>query len=255
MVAAAPRIALLVLAACSGNKARGPEDAGRAAPRADAAGTVDAAPAVAATGELVVRVEWKDVPAAVRASPGRTACNTPRAPAVAPTTTWGIPDVFVLVEGTSAKPADARVTLADCALAPRVAAGTTLLVDSAVSRPASITLARHGTVADPLALAATKPRAIQLPIAGHTAQVALEPGGIYQLATTDPTSESAWLVAGAAATTDAAGVATIRALPVGTHRVTAWLPPRSGHPARIARGEATITADAQAELTLALVAP
>lgn len=240
MVAAAPRIALLVLAACSGNKARGPEDAGRAAPRADAAGTVDAAPAVAATGELVVRVEWKDVPAAVRASPGRTACNTPRAPAVAPTTTWGIPDVFVLVEGTS-------VT--------RVAAGTTLLVDSAVSRPASITLARHGTVADPLALAATKPRAIQLPIAGHTAQVALEPGGIYQLATTDPTSESAWLVAGAAATTDAAGVATIRALPVGTHRVTAWLPPRSGHPARIARGEATITADAQTELTLALVAP
>src|SRR5262245_34352729 len=43
-------------------------------------------------GDAQIRVEWADVPVAARASPGRTPCNTPRAPSVAPTTTWGVPD-------------------------------------------------------------------------------------------------------------------------------------------------------------------
>src|ERR1043165_878967 len=49
-------------------------------------------------GDVQLRVEWKDVPIEARASAGRTPCNTPRAPSVAPTTTWGAPDIVVMID-------------------------------------------------------------------------------------------------------------------------------------------------------------
>ena len=111
--------ACALLVACSGGKTRTIEDAkhpatGSDAARADAA--VATLPAKAQTGEVSVRVEWAKVPSTVRASPGPTACGAPRQPQVAPTTTWGIPEVLVIVEGAPVAPAEARVRLAECAL-------------------------------------------------------------------------------------------------------------------------------------------
>lgn len=252
-------VALLVVAGCSGHPPRpSGDDAVHAAPRGDASVTpapapVDAAGATAATGELAVRVEWAGVPVVARRSPGRTPCHTPRAPQVAPTTTWGVPEAVVLAEGLAA-PGAARVVLADCALAPRVAVGATLTVASEVDRPARVTLARWGDVDHLDALAAQPTRAIQLPIAGHAVTVALEPGGVYQLATSDPSPEVAWVIAGPAAITDATGQVVLE-LPAGKHRATAWVPPRAGQPARTAAADATVPGGGRASLTLAIKAP
>ena len=258
MVTRAPRLLVLVgLVACSSKKPS-VDDELHATPRPDAMVADGAAPPTGPTGpagpagEVQVRVEWKDVPTALRASPGRTPCNTPRPAAIAPTTTWGVPDVFVVVEGAPkppGQPAESRVTLADCALAPRVAVGSALVVDSTLERPAKLAITRRGELAKLDALADGTPRPIQLPIAGHAVAIALDANGVYQLALGD---ETAWIVAGPAAITDASGVATLRNVGAGAHAVTAWLPPRSGQPARVARGTITVVANELAELTLDL---
>ncbi|HSK01766.1 MAG TPA: hypothetical protein VK932_11020 [Kofleriaceae bacterium] len=220
-----------------------------------------------------------------RASPGRTPCNTPRSPAAAPTATWGIPDAIVLVEGarsdSAARPADsapagstaaqagsaavpadsaeARIVLADCALSPRVAIGSPLLIESAVDRPATVRLAKRAELSKPEAASAppgAAPRTLRLPIAGHAVSVPLDAGGVYELATADRAPETAWIIApqpaAAAAVTDASGQVVLRGVPPGPHAVTAWLPPRAGQPARIARGTVTAAVGSLAELTLQL---
>lgn len=256
MVARALLLAFACLAlACSSSKPRPVEDARPLPPRPDAAIPVDAAPAPK-LGAAQIRVEWRDVPLAARASPGRTSCGTPRAPAVAPTATWGIPGAILLVENAPTATAEARVVFADCAFAPRAAAGSTLLLESAVDRPTTATLAKRAALASLDALAAGTPRSLRLPIAGHTVSVALEPGAVYELAAPGADRETAWLVAPpagtAAAITDDAGEATLRELAPGPHAVTAWLPPRAGQPARLARGTVTVVAGDVAALTLSL---
>lgn len=269
-------VVTLLLAGCSG-KSRPPGDAaqlashdGASAPPAidgaavatggapdDAAGapTPDAAPT---TGELQIRVEWKDAPVVARASAGPTPCATPRAPAVAPTTLWGIPDVLVFVAGArppgAATDAPARIRLVDCALTPRLAAAGSLELTSTFDRPTHVTLARRGTTEAVLAgtLEKAAPQPVRLPIAGHTVALTLEPDAVYELATADPAPETAWIATGAAATTDSAGLATIAGVSPGSHRVTAWLPPRAGRPARIARGAVDVAAGTVSELTLQL---
>ena len=245
-------IVALALLACSSNKPRAIEDA-RSVPRGDGAAVIASDAAVdaqpAKTGDLGVRVEWREVPATVRSSPGRTPCNTPRAPAVAPTTTWGLPEALVLVEGAR-PPGEVRIVLENCALAPRIAVATSLVIDSGVDRPAQVTLTRRGEVGTLTALTAGTPRTIRLPIAGHAVAVALEPGGIYELATDAKEPEVAWIVAAPGQVTDATGHTLVRDLPPGAHAVTAWIPPRAGQPARIARGTAKVTAGDLAELTL-----
>lgn len=240
--------------ACSSSKPRPVEDAVPAAPRHDAAIPVDAAPAGPTLGAVQIRVEWRAVPLAARASPGRTPCGTPRAPSVAPTATWGIPDAIVLVENAPGAAAEPRVVLADCALAPRAAAGAALLVESGADRPATVALAKRAETTALATLAAGKPRPLRLPIAGHTVSVELDAGGVYEL--TAAGADSAWLVAPpadtAAAVTDDAGELTLRDLAPGPHAVTAWIPPRSGQPARVARGTVTVVAGERAELTLSL---
>lgn len=261
-------LALAMLAACSG-KPR-PDDslpthhdggsamgAGSAAP---AAGSASAAPKRPATGvgDLQIRVEWRDVPVVARTSPGRTPCGTPRAPSVAPTTTWGVPEALVVVEGApAAPPAPARVTLRDCALAPRIVVGESLALTSAADRPASVVLRKHGELAKLASGAKGEGEAVpvQLPIAGHTITAALDADSIYSLETGAAAAdiELAYIIPlRGAYVTEANGQVTVHDLPVGSHAVTAWLPPRAGQPARVARGTATITDGDLAEVALTL---
>jgi hypothetical protein len=230
--------------------ARAAGDAGGVAAQGDAAG------ARAATGDLQVRVEWADVPVVARTSPGRTRCNTPRPPSVAPTTTWGIPGALVIVDGAGPAPAanarggSAHIELADCALTPRVAVGDSLAITSAVDRPAKLVLRKRGTIEQ---LAAGPPVPVMLPIAGHTVVVALDAGAIYSVETDDAEPEAAFVAAIAgAAVTDATGHVMIRDLAAGAHAVTAWIPPRGGQPARVGRGTATVAAGDLEELTVRL---
>ena len=245
--------AFLGLAACSG-KPRAEEAAhsvpvpSGAAPAGDAA---TAHVAHAATGDLQIRVAWPDVPVVARSSPGRTPCNTPRAASVAPTTTWGVPDALVIVEGAAPPVASAHVTLADCTLAPRLAVGSGLAITSAVDRPARLVLRKRGTVATLGQLTAGEPVPVMLPIAGHTVTAALDAGAIYALETSAGDPEVAFIAAVPSGyVTDASGQVIAHNLAVGPHAVTAWLPPRAGQPARIGRGTATVAAGDLAELTV-----
>ncbi len=247
---------LVVVAACSSNKPRANDDAVVTAPHhADAAPAPDA-PAVptATTGDLQIRVEWRDVPVAVRASPGRTPCKTARAPAVAPTTTWGIPDVLVVVDGATLPPRGdpgwTSITLADCTLAPRLVAASAVALESAVDRPATVTFAKRGEWPAFDKLAKPAPRTIQLPIAGHTVTLPLDDKGIYELAAGD---ETAWIVASpSAGVTEPNGQLLVKDLAPGKYAITAWLPPRAGAAAKSAKGTATVVAGDLADLTLVL---
>lgn len=264
------RLALVALVACSGAKPKSVEDA--RAPRADAAARPaapyrvdDAGP----KGDVQIRVEWHDVPIAARQSPGRT-CGTPRLPAVAPTTTWGIPDVLVVIAADHGKAVidpGARVVVASCAegrpapvqLVPRaVIAGATLEIASEVEAPVQLALAKQGELGALAAVAAPsgKGRLIALPIAGHAVDVALEPGAIYVLA--GDALDPAWIVTldqPYAAITEPSGQVVVRDVPVGTYQVTSWLPPHGADAARLAHAQVTVAAGALAEVTLDLTAP
>jgi hypothetical protein len=238
--------------ACSGNAAHplAIEDA-RGAQTAARDGGSGALPAPSGSGELVVTVEWKDVPVPARASPGRTPCGTPRPASVAPTTTWGIPDVIVLVDPATTKTVatgDARIIAGDCGITPRVALGDHLIVTSAARAPIQLGLAAYGL--EPEA-SDVKPAAVpvQLPIAGHEVTRTLD-AGIYQLSAG---GEAAWIVAKAnALVTDAAGLATFHDLPAGPHTVVAWLPARGDQPAKLVTAKATVTAGTPVDLTIDL---
>jgi len=249
------RLAFLGLAACSG-KPRAEEAAHSVPVPSDAAPAGDAATAHVAhvaTGDLQIRVAWPDVPVVARSSPGRTPCNTPRTPSVAPTTTWGVPDALVIIDGAAPPVASAHVTLADCTLTPRLAVGPGLAITSAVDRPARLVLRKRGTVAALGQLTAGEPVPVLLPIAGHTVTAALDAGAIYALETSAADPEVAFIATMPSGyVTDASGQVIAHNLAVGPHAVTAWLPPRAGQPARIGRGTATVAAGDLAELTVTL---
>ena len=249
--------ACALLVACSSRKPHAVEDAKRSAVAGSDAMHADAAPAVATsgtTGDVSVRVEWPAVPAAVRASPGATPCGTPRLAQVAPSTTFGIGDVLVIVEGAPATLGEARVRLADCAWSPRIAFGSSLVIDSATDRPARVVLSSRLHADDFTAKVeeSTPGVPVLLPIAGHAVTVALDAGAVYQLAADGKDPEVAWVVAATGAITDASGVVLIKDVPVGPHAVRAWLPARAGQPARRATGTVTVVAGDLAELTLSL---
>lgn len=212
-------------------------------------GSGSAKPAsTAKTGDLQVRVEWVDVPVVARSSPGRTPCGTPRAPSIAPTTTWGVPEALVIIEGGAAPAAVARATLADCAVSPRLAVGAALVITSAVDRPATLVLRKRGVDVGQIAEGVAVP--VMLPIAGHAVRAALDADAVYSL---DAGDETAWISSAPGAyVTEANGQLTVRELAPGKHAVTAWLPPRAGQPARLGRGVATVVAGELAELTVSI---
>jgi hypothetical protein len=229
------------------------EDAAPGPGIGDARRLSDALAARPATGDLQIRVEWPDVPVVARSSPGRTPCNTPRTPSVAPTTTWGVPDALVIVAGAAPPLAGAHVTLADCTVTPRLAVGNALAMTSAVDRPAKLVLRKRGTVANLGQFTTGEPIPVMLPIAGHTVTTPLEPGAIYALETDAADPEVAFIVSAPGGyVTEASGQIIARDLSVGAHAVTAWLPPRAGQPARLGRGTATVTSGELTELTITL---
>ncbi|HEY5925406.1 MAG TPA: hypothetical protein VIV11_27165 [Kofleriaceae bacterium] len=247
-------VKLLVVAAfaCSGNKTA-PKTAVEDA-KAGSAQPVDAMIRIdpSVKGDVQIRVEWKDVPVAARASPGRTTCGTARPAAVAPTTTWGVPDVFVAIEVPGSGSGGAhRIVFGDCLLTPRALTSTgTLTIASATQAPAKLTIQRAGQLPLGSAIKEDKARDVYLPIAGHEVEVALDAGAIYRVAAGD---ELGWVVATDhpfIALTEVTGNIVLRGVPGGTHAITAWLPPRSGQPARVAKGTVTVNAGALSEVTL-----
>jgi hypothetical protein len=251
------RALALALAACSSSASKPEkEDHTVEHPVARDAGAATADAASAGGGALQIRVEWHDVPALARASPGRTRCGTARAGAVAPTTMWGIPEVFVIVDapGAAAPPPSSQLVLEHCALSPRaVVAGAQLEVVSHADAPVQLALARRGELHDPASLAAGSVRAIELPVAGHAVMIPLESGGLYEL--TGAETDTAWVVGAAGsfvAVTGANGEAVLGDIPSGHHSVTAWLPPRAGQPGRVGKAEATVIAGTVVEVTVDL---
>ncbi len=253
-------VAWVVIAACSSSKPHTIEDARSVQPPVRDAAVPYKPEVPAAKGDVQIRVEWHDVPAIARASAGRTACGTPRAPDVAPTTTWGIPDVFVMIDvdhGKAMVDPNARVVLEHCALSPRaIVAGGSITIASAAERPSLSSRSRFWASIGGAALT-DKPRAIALPITGHEVTAELAPGSQYVLSIGGTDPETAWIYAATtpyAGVTEASGQIVIRDVPVGTQRVTAWLPPRANQPARLAHGTATVTvtAGSLAEVTLDL---
>jgi hypothetical protein len=251
-------LAFVVVVACSSGAPRPIDDrvVGSAAVATPASGPYRVEPGEYAKGDVQVRVEWPNVPAAARASPGRTACGTAQQPALEPTTTWAIPDAIVAIDVDHGKPAidpAAHVVLADCALSPRVVlAGATLVVSSEVDAAAQLALVHAGS-AQPLAASATRnaPLTIALPVAGHSVVVPLAPDGIYALA--GSAGDPAWIVTPAqpyVAVTEATGQVVLRDVPVGSFTVEALVPARGGQPARTGRASVAVTANALAEVTV-----
>ncbi|HUS27811.1 MAG TPA: hypothetical protein VMZ53_04865 [Kofleriaceae bacterium] len=280
-------IVLALLCACSG-KTKGVEDA-RKHPQDSAPVTDPTAPPPSGKGDVQLRVEWKDVPLAARASSGRTPCNTPRAASVAPTTTWGIPDVFVMIDAPPATTAaalsksrgsnatgsattapvmtaaamtrEARVVLDHCALTPRVAlASDKLIVASAAESPAKVVITKAGAAFSDSAGTATSAGALTayLPIAGHSIEVGVDAKAAYhvEIVGEDGKSrdaEDAWVVVADSpfvAITEASGQVLLRDVPAGTYTATAWLPPRAGQPAKIAHAQVVVTDGGLADVTL-----
>jgi hypothetical protein len=206
----------------------------------------------AKTGDVSVRVEWVDVPVAARTNAGATACKTPRAPAVEPTATWGIPDAVVLVDGAPAAHAEpARITVSTCAGAPRLVAAPALEVTSADEHPDALVLHARGSLDHLADIQDGATRALQLPYAGHTVAAALDRGAIYSLEA--PPDTLAWIVASpSAALTEANGQVIVHDVPVGAHAVTAWLPPREGQPARTGKATVTVVGGELVEVTVPL---
>jgi hypothetical protein len=271
-LAVALAVALAPAAACS-SKSKAVEDAHDA--RRTLARPADAAPAPpeppptgpyridakTPRGDVLVHVEWKDVPIAARAPRGDTACGTPLPPAVSPTTMWGIPDVFVWVEADHGKrppDRDARIWFDGCTPAPRVAvADRTLAIASTAEHPVQLALARAGALARFGEIGkpgGTEVRPVLLPIAGHAVTATLDPG-IYELAERGHEIDGAWILAGApyAEVTGGNGDVTVKDLPVGSYPIVAWLPPRANAPARFAKGKVAIAAGKRAEIALQLV--
>lgn len=253
--------AVLSLGACSSKRPRAVEDARHSQLVGDGGGSAakPAAPpaptgpyrvdTAAKVGDVQVRVEWKDVPVALRASPGLSPCGTPIAPALAPTATWGIPEAFVSIDtdhGIALPSRRPRIVVADCALSPRVAvAGTTLALASAVEQPQTVTLA-EGT---------TPPHTIHLPVIGHEVEIALAAGSEYTVALGAATATVHAATTPYVAITEPTGQVIVRDVPSGTHRVRAWLPRRGPLEPRSATGSVTVTEGGLAQVTLDLTSP
>lgn len=251
----------LAIVGCSGKKPPAVEDARKstadAAANADATAAADAsagAPVITppTTGDVSVRVEWPAMPRELRVSPGASGCGTPLAAQAVPTTTWGIPDVVVFVEGAPIRaPSTARVVANRCEIEPRVAVGTTVAIASSADRPLRAQITRAFSATDLAAASGDKARGVALPVVGHEAIAELSEG-IYKVAVTGERTDEAWVVSAPAVLTDATGAALIKDVAPGTHTVLGWLAPRGKLPARKVTGQVDVVAGELAEVTLTL---
>jgi hypothetical protein len=237
---------------------------------ADAAGSGSSDPAAPpTTGNLELRVEWKDAPAAVRASPGRTPCGGARRGRAKVHTLWGVANAIVFVEdagpsaGAGAPPV--MLTVRDCELTPTAlvvaSAPAAVRVYNADAKTQAVTIEPAITLDDlagaPVKVTKKASRAA-LPWMGSEIEAAIAQPGALAIATADAPGDLAWVLAppagGAAAVTDDTGVAGFDRLAPGTHAITAWLPPAAGEKARVVTGEATIAVGKTTKLTIDLAA-
>lgn len=280
LIAGALLAGALVTIACGGKRAPTPmgggHDAGDAGLALDAGAALDAGPPpptdaagtapdyrvvdVSHAGAAKVTVTWPDASAAMRRSPGRTACGSARPPRARIGTLHGVADVIVMVAITAGKApppaAPVRVVARDCAFTPRVVVapglGDALEVQSGDDAPQTIVATGLG---QPWSAAPTEvPLArAHLPMLGHTVALPLDALGVIAL--TGVGEDPALVVAPPTpyvAITDDTGVARFADVPPGSYPVLAWLPPAAGQPAIAAQGALTVTADAEAALTLTL---
>lgn len=194
------------------------------------------------------------MPRAARVSPGMSACKTPLAAQASPTTTWGIPEVVVFVDGAPAPRAlgETRVDVDRCAVTPRIAIGSRIAIASAAEQPLKVSLVKRFAASDPEQARRSASIPIALPIAGHEVTAALDDDAIYRVAPDGKDIDDGFVISASAFVTDATGVALIKDVPPGKHAVRAWLPPRGGQPARSAKGEVSVEVGDLAELTLTL---
>ena len=268
----------IALLACGGKRttttAPGPHDAGDAGtPRAlDAAATIDAAAPLAGTapgyrvidvshgGAVAITVTWPTASAALRRSPGRTACGGERAPRARIATLHGVADALVVLELDAGKAppiaAPVRVSVRDCGVTPAMTIapglGAALEIQSADAEATAVVATGLGPAWADAATAVAIARA-HLPVLGHTVAVPLDAPGAIAVALDGALDDAAVVIAPPhpyAAITDDVGVARFDGVPAGTHPVRAWLPARGGHPAMTATGSITVAADGDAALTL-----
>jgi hypothetical protein len=256
--AARALLGLLVLGAC-GHKPGGAHDAavatGDAATLRAIDGGVVMAPDDAGAGpRVVVHVEWKDAPAAVRASPGLDACDDPRPGFARVHTLEGVADVVVWVDepGVFATTAKPTITVRRCHLEPGVLlADKQVRVSSAIGDRVDVELKSADAIGD------VEPKDVlasfTLPVIGHTTAVEVKPGVVA--VTTSASVDPAYVVippSAVAAVTDDTGDAVLTGLAPGDHPVIAWLHGGAGQPAKTARGTVTVKAGEKATLTLSL---
>ncbi|MFT3698198.1 MAG: hypothetical protein QM831_33965 [Kofleriaceae bacterium] len=249
-------LVLIFGAACSSTSSTTP-------PKADDAKKPVVVPAVppgpyrvdakAPHGDVQIRVEWKDVPTVARSSPGRTACGTAKSASVAPTVTWGIPDVLVMIEVDHGKEIawqPSRVVLEKCGLSPRLSIGSAAWIASAMEGPVDVSLSTVGTARPLEASDIKQPHVIHLPVIGRE----VDAGGsdLVSIVSADDSALVAIAPTPYYAVTEANGQVVLRDVPVGTFEVRALLPARSGQPAKKAKGTVTVAANALAEVTLSL---
>jgi hypothetical protein len=269
----------LVLAACAGKPAatRG-DGAGSASPAgaavldARAAAVPDDVPGArlgyrraATAGTIEVRVEWADAPSTMRGSPGVSPCGAPLPPRVRVHTLGGVAGALVIADvpaGRGFEPAAVAAELAvevdGCVPSPEVVVRgplpTDLTVRSLDGRPHAVSITTVATLTSGQALLdAREPDgplpAVRLAWAGAAVRREVRESTLLRVATEGaPTHPAFVAVVGTpyAGVTDETGAVTLGAAPAGTYPVTAWLPPRAGAPARVARGSVTVGAPTDA---------
>jgi hypothetical protein len=257
---------VVAVAGCGGNASTTPTTVSGSGSGSASASASASASGSAARGDAQIRIEWKDPPASRRASPGRNGCGLARQADVEPTSTWGIPDVAVWLDAGTGSAVPVRVVLAPCSVTPRIAlahSGGALTIASEIDQPVLATVLRFGDPASPQALAGflqvrSLPvgvrTGVELPIIGHSANIALPSPTVMSVVSPDDTAGQAWVVTvpTAGGITDAQGQVVIRDLPTGTHAVTAWLPPRGKDGAQVVRGSVDVLPGGLAEVTLDL---
>ncbi len=214
-------------------------------------------------GRVSVKVLWPTAPANVRASPGYTACHTPRPARAQIGTLHGVAGAFVVLTDLPAAavpPADAsaaRLTVRDCAVEPLalgVHVGGTLEIQTQDTAH-TVTVERTGKpwLEDDVIIAPVTLAKAQLPVLGHTVAVSIDEPGAIRVHSDGASDDAAWVLAAPhryAGITDEVGALGIADVPAGSHTIVAWLPPRAGQIAERATGTVTVVAGDTAEVEL-----
>lgn len=238
-------------------------------------GSGGGAGAASGVGRVSVKVLWPTATASVRASPGYTACHTPRRARAQIGTLHGVADAFVVLpdlpaaisasapaapaSGSAAPaagaPSAARLTVRDCALDPPALVARGALEVQTQDTAHTVTIERVGKpwLEDDGIIAPVTLARVQLPVLGHTVTVAIDEPGAIRVHADGASDDAAWVLAPPhryAGITDEVGALGIADVPAGSHPIVAWLPPRAGQTAQRATGTVTVVAGETTDVEL-----